>query len=78
MSREQGETAKALLLIASQPKQLTASGHAVINAGIAECLELGWAQHAPRKATGYELTAKGKATMSAMRTGVPLTTCDSH
>lgn len=66
--------AKALLLIASQPKQLTDRGHAVLNAGIAECLNMGWAQHAPRKATGYALTAKGMATMSAMRTGVPLQT----
>lgn len=72
IARETMSAAKALNLIASQPRTLTERGHAIINAGIANCLRLGWVVRNPRKATAYELTAKGKATMSAMRTGVPL------
>jgi riboflavin synthase len=63
---------KTLNLIASNVGDLTAAGHKILNAGIEECLQLGWVVHDPKKRIGYALTARGKAVMSAMRTGIPL------
>ena len=65
--------AKTLCLIASNPKYLTTKGRTVLNAGVSECLKLGWIAYAPKKNLGYMLTAKGKVVMSSMRTGVPTT-----
>lgn len=54
------------------PKAMTQKAHDILNAGIAAALRHGWVARAPNKAVGYVLTARGKATISSMRTGIPL------
>lgn len=71
---ERRSTMHILDLIASNPghKAMSVKAHEILNAGIAAALRNGWVEHAPKKAVGYVLTARGKATLGSMRTGIPL------
>jgi hypothetical protein len=55
----------ALCLIYSQVRNMSPRLAERFNAGIHDCLKLGLVRYAPRRPTGYELTAAGKTAMSA-------------
>ena len=55
---------RALNLIASNPRNLTREGHGILNGSVAALLEAGLIRHEPRRAVGYDLTNRGKATLA--------------